>query len=68
MESFRHDAGFRHDANIHFSDVADHLSDCLRPLRPGLGGRRMTGFSAPGGVPTKARLLTLEGAHLLAEP
>ena len=32
----------------------------------GAGGK-MTGFSASGGVRTKARLLTLEGAHLLAE-
>jgi len=47
MESFRHDAVFWPDANIHFSE--------------------MTGFSAPGGVQTKARLLTLEGAQLLAE-
>jgi methylated-DNA-[protein]-cysteine S-methyltransferase len=30
-------------------------------------GGKMTGFSAPGGVRTKARLLTLEGAQLLAE-
>ena len=28
---------------------------------------RMTGFSAPGGVRTKARLLALEGAELLSE-
>jgi len=28
---------------------------------------RMTGFSAPGGVRTKARLLVIEGAELLAE-
>lgn len=28
---------------------------------------KMTGFSAPGGVRTKARLLTLEGAELLSE-
>jgi methylated-DNA-[protein]-cysteine S-methyltransferase len=28
---------------------------------------RMTGFSAPGGVLTKTRLLTLEGAELLSE-
>jgi methylated-DNA-[protein]-cysteine S-methyltransferase len=28
---------------------------------------RMTGFSAPGGVRTKARLLVIEGAQLLAE-
>lgn len=28
---------------------------------------RMTGFSGPGGVKTKLRLLTLEGAQLLAE-
>jgi hypothetical protein len=47
MESFRYDAGFRHEANIHFFE--------------------MTGFPAPGGVQTKARLLTLEGAQLLAE-
>ena len=32
----------------------------------GAGGK-MTGFSAPGGVRTKVRLLTLEGAQLLAE-
>ena len=32
----------------------------------GAGGK-MTGFSAPGGVRTKARLLALEGAQLLAE-
>jgi methylated-DNA-[protein]-cysteine S-methyltransferase len=28
---------------------------------------RMTGFSGPGGVGTKVRLLALEGAQLLAE-
>jgi methylated-DNA-[protein]-cysteine S-methyltransferase len=28
---------------------------------------RMTGFSAPGGIRTKTRLLTLEGAELLSE-
>jgi methylated-DNA-[protein]-cysteine S-methyltransferase len=28
---------------------------------------KLTGFSAPGGVKTKARLLALEGAELLAE-
>ena len=28
---------------------------------------RMTGFSAPGGVRTKARMLALEGAELLSE-
>jgi len=28
---------------------------------------RMTGFSAPGGVRTKTRLLTLEGAELISE-
>lgn len=28
---------------------------------------RMTGFSAPGGIKTKLRLLTLEGAELFAE-
>lgn len=28
---------------------------------------KLTGFSAPGGVRTKARLLTLEGAELLSE-
>lgn len=28
---------------------------------------KMTGFSGPGGVPTKVRLLALEGAQLLAE-
>lgn len=28
---------------------------------------KMTGFSAPGGVRTKTRLLTLEGAELLSE-
>jgi methylated-DNA-[protein]-cysteine S-methyltransferase len=28
---------------------------------------RLTGFSAPGGVRTKARLLAIEGAQLLAE-
>ena len=28
---------------------------------------RLTGFSAAGGVRTKARLLALEGAQLLAE-
>jgi methylated-DNA-[protein]-cysteine S-methyltransferase len=28
---------------------------------------RMTGFSAPGGIRTKARLLALEGAELLSE-
>lgn len=28
---------------------------------------RMTGFSAPGGVQTKTRLLALEGAELLSE-
>ncbi len=32
----------------------------------GAGGR-MTGFSAPGGVRTKARLLVIEGAQLIAE-
>jgi methylated-DNA-[protein]-cysteine S-methyltransferase len=32
----------------------------------GAGGK-MTGFSAPGGVRTKARLLALEGAQLLSE-
>ncbi len=32
----------------------------------GAGGR-LTGFSAPGGVRTKARLLAIEGAQLLAE-
>ena len=32
----------------------------------GAGGK-LTGFSAPGGVRTKARLLKLEGAELLAE-
>ena len=32
----------------------------------GAGGK-MTGFSAPGGVRSKVRLLTLEGAQLLAE-
>lgn len=37
---------------------------CHRIL--GAGGR-LTGFSAPGGVRTKARLLALEGAQLLAE-
>ena len=41
------------------------LVPCHRFL--GAGGK-MTGFSAPGGVRTKARLLTLEGAHLMAEP
>jgi methylated-DNA-[protein]-cysteine S-methyltransferase len=30
-------------------------------------GDRLTGFSAPGGVRTKARLLAIEGAQLLAE-
>jgi methylated-DNA-[protein]-cysteine S-methyltransferase len=30
-------------------------------------GDRMTGFSAPGGVRTKTRLLVLEGAELLSE-
>jgi methylated-DNA-[protein]-cysteine S-methyltransferase len=30
-------------------------------------GDRMTGFSAPGGVLTKTRLLALEGAELLSE-
>lgn len=30
-------------------------------------GGKMTGFSAPGGVATKVRLLALEGAQLLAE-
>ena len=30
-------------------------------------GDKMTGFSASGGVRTKARLLTLEGAELLSE-
>jgi methylated-DNA-[protein]-cysteine S-methyltransferase len=30
-------------------------------------GGKMTGFSAPGGVRTKTRLLTLEGAELLSE-
>jgi len=30
-------------------------------------GGKMTGFSAPGGVRTKARLLALEGAELLSE-
>ena len=30
-------------------------------------GDKMTGFSAPGGVRTKTRLLTLEGAELLSE-
>ena len=30
-------------------------------------GGRMTGFSAPGGVRTKTRLLALEGAELLSE-
>lgn len=28
---------------------------------------KMTGFSAPGGIPTKLRLLALEGAELFAE-
>ena len=28
---------------------------------------RMTGFSAPGGIRTKTRLLALEGAELLSE-
>jgi methylated-DNA-[protein]-cysteine S-methyltransferase len=28
---------------------------------------KMTGFSAPGGVVTKRKLLALEGAELLAE-
>ena len=37
---------------------------CHRIL--GAGGR-LTGFSAPGGVRTKTRLLALEGAQLLAE-
>ncbi|QYM80540.1 methylated-DNA--[protein]-cysteine S-methyltransferase [Horticoccus luteus] len=32
----------------------------------GAGGR-MTGFSAPGGIRTKTRLLALEGAELLSE-
>jgi methylated-DNA-[protein]-cysteine S-methyltransferase len=30
-------------------------------------GDRMTGFSGPGGVRTKTRLLTLEGAELISE-
>ena len=30
-------------------------------------GDRMTGFSAPGGIRTKTRLLALEGAELLSE-
>jgi methylated-DNA-[protein]-cysteine S-methyltransferase len=30
-------------------------------------GDRMTGFSAPGGIRTKTRLLVLEGAELLSE-
>jgi len=30
-------------------------------------GGKMTGFSAPGGVRTKTRLLALEGAELLSE-
>jgi len=30
-------------------------------------GGKMTGFSAPGGVRTKARLLALEGAELLSD-
>jgi methylated-DNA-[protein]-cysteine S-methyltransferase len=30
-------------------------------------GGRMTGFSGPGGIATKVRLLALEGAQLLAE-
>ena len=30
-------------------------------------GDKMTGFSAPGGVRTKTRLLTIEGAELLSE-
>jgi methylated-DNA-[protein]-cysteine S-methyltransferase len=30
-------------------------------------GDKMSGFSAPGGVRTKTRLLTLEGAELLSE-
>jgi methylated-DNA-[protein]-cysteine S-methyltransferase len=30
-------------------------------------GGRMTGFSAPGGIRTKSRLLALEGAELLSE-
>ena len=30
-------------------------------------GDKMTGFSAPGGVRTKTRLLALEGAELLSE-
>lgn len=30
-------------------------------------GGRMTGFSAPGGVRTKTRLLALEGAELISE-
>ena len=30
-------------------------------------GGKMTGFSGPGGVVTKTRLLTLEGAQLLSE-
>jgi len=29
MESFRHDAGFRHEANIHFFDAADHIFEAL---------------------------------------
>jgi methylated-DNA-[protein]-cysteine S-methyltransferase len=30
-------------------------------------GDKMTGFSGPGGVRTKTRLLALEGAELLSE-
>jgi methylated-DNA-[protein]-cysteine S-methyltransferase len=30
-------------------------------------GDKMTGFSAPGGIRTKTRLLVLEGAELLSE-
>lgn len=40
------------------------LVPCHRFL--GAGGH-MTGFSAPGGVQTKTRLLALEGAQLLSE-
>jgi len=40
----------------------------LVPCHRILGGDgRMTGYSGPGGVRTKARLLALEGAQLLAE-
>jgi len=46
MDSFRHDASFTADANIHFSDAAEHLPHCPRPLMPSLGVEQpsVTGF------------------------